>query len=246
MIAASENTCRDQLIIENLHLVRLLAANLRRSLSVHTELDDLTHAGTMGLIEAATKYRAEMEVPFAVYAKHRIRGAILDSLRRIDWATRDARKTYKQIHSVSRDLSLKLQRTPTQAEVAEAMGVDEQRWQAMMRDFHTLSAAATQQSSSEYEDSPAREIPANAAHTPDSVYFRTELRAKLDSAMGSLPRRHREVVTLYYERDMTMKEIGGVLGVNESRVSQMHKAALAKMHIYLDGSGIASAAALCA
>jgi RNA polymerase sigma factor FliA len=245
MSTAQDTARRDELIIGNLHLVQIIASHVRRSLSVHTEMDDLVHAGTMGLFDAATKYREDREVAFPVYAKHRIRGAILDSLRQIDWASRDARKTYKQMQSVARDLSLKLQRSPTQAEIAEAMGIDEHRWQTLMIDFRSLGLSASRQSSSNNEELPTREVPATAEYAPDSAFFLAEMRATLNSALGCLPERYQKVVKLYYDEDMTMKEIGNLLGVNESRVSQIHKAALAKMQIHLGVSGIACTAALC-
>jgi RNA polymerase sigma factor FliA len=103
---AKANTAkRDELIIGHLHLVTAVAAHVRRSVSVHIELDDLVHAGTIGFFDAASKYRAEKEVAFSTYAKHRIRGAILDSLRQLDWASRDMRKRYKQVEAVTRELT---------------------------------------------------------------------------------------------------------------------------------------------
>ena len=237
---------RDDLILENMHLVRNIASSVQRSLSVHTEIDDLIHAGTMGLFEAATKYQDGKEVPFAVYAKHRIRGAILDGLRQIDWASRDARKHYKQMQQVTRDLACRLQRTPTQDEVAEGMGLDQKRWQALMIDFRTLGLCASRQAqASDSEDKVAREVPSPVTDGPDHVFGRTELRQNLSAAMSCLPDRHQQVVTLYYDRDMTMREIGTMLGVNESRVSQIHKSALARMQTFLSGQGISSSAALC-
>lgn len=237
---------RDELTLEHMHLVRTIASSVQRSLSVHTEIDDLIHAGMMGLFEAATKYEESKEIPFAVYAKHRIRGAILDSLRQIDWASRDARKQYKQVQNVTRELTLRLQRTPTQAEVAEAMGLDERRWQTLMMDFRNIGLASFRQTErSNSEDAPAREVPANPASAPDAVFAHSQAREKLNRAMDTLPKRYQEVVKMYYDNDMTMKEIGTLLGVNESRVSQIHKAALAKMQVFLGGTGISSAAAFC-
>jgi RNA polymerase sigma factor for flagellar operon FliA len=125
------------------------------------------------------------------------------------------------------------------------MGLDERRWQTLMINFRSLGLSANRQSSAGNEDLPAREVPSAPAHAPDSTFFRTELRDKLNSALDCLPERYQQVVKLYYEDDMTMKEIGTVLGVNESRVSQIHKAALAKMHMYFGGAGIGSTAAFC-
>jgi len=239
------NAKRDELILEHFSLVHAIASNVRKSLGVHVELDDLVHAGTMGLFDAATKYQESKEVPFAVYAKHRIRGAILDSLRQVDWASRDARKQYKQMDAVTRDLTAKLQRTPTQAEVAEAMGLETRRWQTLMMDFGTFGMAAARQRMAGREDEPAKEVPCGKESHPDEVLAKTQLRRELSSAMKHLPERYQEVVQLYYHGEMTMKEIGAKLGVNESRVSQMHKCALAKMQVFLGSNGISSAAALC-
>jgi RNA polymerase sigma factor for flagellar operon FliA len=240
----SENAQRDELIVEHLHLVHAIANSVQRSLGVHIELDDLVHAGTMGLFDAATKYRDDKEVAFGSYAKHRIRGAILDGLRQLDWASRDARRQYKQLQAVTRNLSTQLQRTPTQAEIMEAMGLNEERWNTLMMNVRTLNLAASRETSQESEDRPARELPSKPADCPDHTFARKELRTRLNSAMSCLPERHQQVVKLYYEGDMTMKEIGLMLGVNESRVSQIHKSALVKMQTVLGGAGILSVAAL--
>ncbi len=197
----------------------------------------------MGLFDAATKYRDDKEVVFPTYAKHRIRGAILDSLRQQDWASRDLRKRYKQMEATTLELTTKLGRTPTEKEVAEAMGLNSRRWQALMVDFRSLNAAATQSHPYEGEEQLAPEIPATPAQSPDRLFARSELRGKLSSAMKTLPERYQQVVTMYYENDLTMKEIGSRLGVNESRVSQIHKGALERMQVALGSAGICSAAA---
>lgn len=240
----SESSDRDALILEHLHLVSAIAAHVQRSLPVHVELDDLIHAGTIGLVDAAAKFQTEKHVAFPAYAKHRIRGAILDSLRQLDWASRDLRKRYKQVESLKKELSVQLQREPSDAEIAEAMGLDTRRWQALMVDFRSLAAAAVQ-TRTDRDDQPAPEMPASPAHCPDQALVRSQLRSRLHSAMETLPPRYQQVVEMYYERDLTMKEIGNALGVNESRVSQIHKSALARMQAALQSSGISSAAAFC-
>jgi len=231
---------RDQLILEHLPLVSAIAAHVQKSLPVHIELGDLVHAGTMGLFDAATKYRDDKEVAFRTYAKHRIRGAILDSLRQQDWASRDLRKRYRQVEAVRSDLSAKLHREPSEAEMAEAMGLTLRRWQSLMVDFRSLGLAASQLQASEREDGYIPEAAAGPANAPDKVFAREELKAKLLVAMKTLPERYKQVVELYYVRDLTMKEIGGVLGVNESRVSQIHKSALERMQLVLRDGGIQS------
>lgn len=238
--ASQSHSRRDQLILDHMPLVTAIAAHIQKSVPVHIELDDLIHAGVMGLFDAATKYRDDREVAFPTYAKHRIRGAILDSLRQQDWASRDLRKRYKQMETVTRELTIKLQRAPLEAEIAAVMGLSPRRWQALMVDFRSLGAAAVQQHPNDREEHLPPEAASAPTLAPDQVFARSELRDKLEIAIKTLPERYQRVVKLYYERDLTMKEIGGLLGVNESRVSQIHKAALERMQNALNGSGIKS------
>jgi RNA polymerase sigma factor FliA len=239
----TKNSGRDALIVEHLPLVTAIAAHVQRSIPVHTELDDLVHAGMMGLFNAATKFQSDKQVAFPTYAKHRIKGAIIDSLRQSDWASRDLRKRHKQMETLTRDLTAKLGRTPTQEELADAMGLSSQRWQSLMVDFRNLGLAAYRLRATDREDQPLNDTPGRPADRPDEVFARSEMRERLSSAMKTLPERYQQVVTLYYERDLTMKEIGGILGVNESRVSQIHQCALLRMQSSLGASGIQSSAA---
>lgn len=236
-------TERDRLVVEHLPLVKAIAGHIQKTVPVHIELDDLVHAGTMGLFDAATKYREDREVTFAIYAKHRIRGAILDSLRQMDWASRDLRKRQKQMEVITRELTAKLGRTPAEHEIAEAMGLTTRQWQCLMVDLRSIANAAAQHRMMDDQEQPAPELPASPADAPDRLCARAELRARLGSVLSSLPARQQQVMKLYYESDYTMREIGGMLGVNESRVSQIHKSALARMHSALQESGIHSAAA---
>lgn len=241
--AESDFTRRDELTIEHLSLVTAIAAHVQRSLPVHVELDDLIHSGTMGLIEAATKYQEGSETAFPAYAKHRIRGAILDGLRQGDWASRELRKRFKQVEAITRTLTARLNRAPSEAEIAAEMGLSSQRWQCLMVDFRSLGLAAAKAKSTEREDQPVREIPAAPSSCPGNSFAKSQLNEKLQKAMNVLPERYQQVVTLYYEGDLTLKEISKVLGINESRVCQIHKSALAKMQLALTGSGIHSVSA---
>jgi RNA polymerase sigma factor for flagellar operon FliA len=221
------------LILDHLPLVAAIAAHVQGSLPVHTELNDLVHAGVTGLCDAATKYQRNRQVAFPAYAKHRIRGAILDSLRQLDWASRDLRKRHKQFETAKSDLTRKLQRTPTQGELAAAMGFSSRRWQSLMVDFRNFESASTQLHGMQRENQIMSEPRSEQVDSPDEVFARSETRAKLNSLRETLPARYQHVVTLYYERDLTMKEIGGILGINESRVSQIHKRALQRMRTAL-------------
>src|SRR5260370_18883208 len=131
-------TKRDRVVLEHLPLVKAIAVRVNENLPVHVDLDDRVHAGILGLFDAATKYNPEKKVVFSSYAKHRIKGAILDSLRQLDWASRDLRRRHKQVEAATRDLAATLQRTPTEDEVAERMGVEMSRWRQMMVDLRSV------------------------------------------------------------------------------------------------------------
>ena len=180
---------------------------------------------------------------FQAYAKHRIKGAILDSLRQMDWASRDMRKRQKQVESVTRDLAAKLGRTPHESEVAGEMGLDLTRWRRVQIELRTVGpVSATPKPDDEREHQ--MEFASAPDSRPDRICEQRQLQTTLARAIGKLPERYQRVVFLYYTNDMTMKQIGDILGVNESRVSQIHKIALKKMATVLEGEGIRSSTAL--
>jgi len=233
---------RDQIVLDNLSLVKAIAIRVHESLPVHVELDDLVHAGVMGLFDAVEKFDAAKNVEFRSYAKHRIKGAILDSLRQLDWASRDMRKRQKHIDSVTRDLATKLGRTPSEAEVAQEMGVGIERWQRMVSELRTTGLVSGTAHGDDERDR-IQEFADTAEMQPDRVCAGRQLHTTLARAMQHLPVRYQKVVFLYYTKELTMKEIGDIMGVNESRVSQIHKVALKKMATALQCQGIRSAEA---
>ncbi len=234
---------RDRVVLEHLPLVKAIAVRVHENLPVHVDLDDLVHAGILGLFDAANKFNPDKQVVFSSYAKHRIKGAILDSLRQLDWASRDMRRRHKQVEAATRDLASTLQRAPTESEVAEKLGMDVERWRNMMLDLRNVGLISASTRSNESEDLPAPDFPSKPETQPDSICAREQLKHVLGDAMKTLPERYQKVVLLYYTNEMTMKEIGGVLGINESRVSQIHKSALEKMMAVLQANGITSSQA---
>jgi len=234
---------RDQIVLEHLPLVKAIAIRVHENLPVHVDLDDLIHAGVMGLFDAVEKYDAAKNVAFHSYAKHRIKGAILDSLRQLDWASRDLRRRQKQVEAITRDLSSQLGRAPQENEVAERMGVGMERWRRMQMELRTIGLVSATPSGEGDRDR-TQEFAATDDYQPDRMCERRQMQVKLAQAIGSLPERYQKVVHLYYTNDLTMKEIGQVLGVNESRVSQIHKTALKRMAGVLESEGIRSAASL--
>jgi RNA polymerase sigma factor FliA len=234
---------RDHVVLEHLPLARAIAVRVHENLPVHVDLDDLVHAGVLGLFDAVEKFQPEKNVAFSSYAKHRIKGAILDSLRQQDWASRDLRRRHKQLEAATRELAAVLQRDPTEAEVAERMGVSVIRWRQMFSELGQTGLVATPARRSGQEESPIPDFPASPDTQPDNMCAREQLSEHLRDAMKALPERYQKVVHLYYSRDMTMREIGGLMGINESRVSQIHKSALEKMATALQSAGIESSGA---
>ena len=239
----NKNATRDRIVLEHLPLVKAIAVRVHENLPVHVDLDDLVHAGVLGLFDAAGKFNPDKQVAFSSYAKHRIKGAILDSLRQLDWASRDLRRRHKQVEAATRDLAATLQRTPTEAEIAEKLGVDVERWRQMMLDLRSVGLISASARAADHDELPAPDFPSKPETQPDNMCAHEQMKFVLTTAMKALPERYQKVVMLYYTNEMTMKEIGGILGINESRVSQIHKSALEKMQVVLHASGIHSSLA---
>ncbi len=245
MKARSVSNCRrrmpdvQRLAEEHVGLVKIIAAAICSKLPSYVELDELIQAGSLGLLDAAGKYDAAKGVPFEMYAKYRIRGAILDSLREVDCVSRDTRNHQKEIERVTQELAGKLRRMPTDDEVAAAMGVSAGRFAKLKVQ---VNAGSTRRDGVVTVETVNHEPADDPWHQPDNVCARAKLRELIDAAMRSLPERSRAIVQLYYRGDLTMREIGSRLGVNESRISQLHKRALEILGRTLRAMGIQSSA----
>lgn len=233
---------RGELIADSMAMVKAIAVRIHETLPDCVDLDDLINNGVIGLMQAVEKFEPAMKVPFSSYAKHRIRGAILDSLRDLDWASRDMRKRQKQVDAATRELAATLLRNPTDVELAQKLGVSEERWRSMRIDLKNVGLFSASSRSDANSDLPTPEFASNPKTYPDAICIHEQLRIVLQAALEILPPRYRKVITLYYNADMNMKEIAAVLGVNESRVSQMHKAAMEKLHHHLSNNKLTYAA----
>ena len=159
-VPAFDATERDRLVLQHLPLVRAIAVRVYENLPVHVELDDLVHAGIMGLFDAAVKYDGSKQVTFQGYAKHRIKGAILDSLRDMDWASRDLRKRHKRLEEVTRELAAVMERNPTEQEIAEKMGMDVERWRQVAIELRMVGLLSASSRAPEDENKSVPEFPA--------------------------------------------------------------------------------------
>ena len=221
---------RDRVVLEHLPLVKAIAVRVHENLPVHVDLDDLVHAGILGLFDAASKFNPEKQVVFSSYAKHRIKGAILDSLRQLDWASRDMRRRHKQVEAATRELAAdaaaQSDRTGSGPEAGHGRGTlaHHDARPAQRRSDLGLHARQRKRRSS-------RSRFPEQARNPSRFHLRARATAQRagrrhEDAAGALPESGSRCTT---PNEMTMKEIGGILGINESRVSQIHKAALEKM-----------------
>lgn len=235
---------RNRLVEQYLPLVKLIALRIREKLPVHVELDDLISDGTLGLMDAAGKYDPNKNDNFSSYAKFRIHGAIMDSLRQIDPASRDMRRKQKKVEKTRRDLEIKLGGQPTEEQIATEMGVTLEKYRELARDAVTLPSHVSANISSRKGDGEeySRDLPDPRLKTNIFENIKSESTKKvLAEALATLSPRYQQVIKLYYDSDEhTMKEIGKELDVNESRVSQIHKSALEKLNTALQERGINS------
>ena len=240
---SNEHSRRDALVLNHLSLVSAIATRIRQSMSVHLDPDDLFHSGVMGLFDAAERFDATKEISFGAYAKFRIRGAMLDSLRDLDSATRDVRRRQKKMDEVVDMLTAKLRRVPSEIEIAEAMGLSLSRWRQLQVDISNVNSVATQNLKRDFEITNYEDEPVCSKQShPDVLFAKAEANRYLKAALAELPARYREVMVLYYENELTMKEIGLRLGIIESRVCQIHSAALGRLHTQLSAIGVRAVA----
>lgn len=238
MIAKVDLPERNRLLLEQLPSVRYIARRIHDRLPPSVALGDLVHAGVLGLIDALSKYDPSKNVQLKSYAKFRIRGAILDSLRELDWSPRDLRKKARRIEQADCKLKAEWGRAATEPELAAEMGMDLEEFYRLLRDLRGLSLGSLQ--TEHGEDRPEQNVVRNLSNTaeddPFHLCLRSEMKALLARCIGGLPGKERQVLALYYFEERTMKEIGAVLGVGESRVSQIHSVALIRIKTQVKGA----------
>ncbi len=225
---------RDRLLVEHLPTVRFVARRIHERLPQHVEIDDLVSAGIVGLIDAFSKFDRNKQVQFKSYAQFRIRGAILDSLRTLDWSPRELRRKGRAIEETIRTLTQQLGRAPSEAEVAGGMELSLNSFQQLLGELKGLEIGSLNLERN--EDSGDDELAYIPGAPEDDPLFRClkgELKQHLVDAIEALPDKERMVLTLYYYEELTMKEIGLALGVVESRVSQIHSAAVVRLRVAL-------------
>ena len=233
---------QERVLLEHLPIVRFLARRIHERLPHHVDIEDLVSAGVVGLMDAFQKFDPEKKVQFRSYAQFRIRGAILDSLRMLDWSPRDLRRKGRAVEAAVRTLTVQLGRAPGEAEIAAEMGLSLEEYQQLVGDLKGLEIGTLH--AERNEDSGDEEmayVPGRPEEDPLFRCLRSEMEDRLAEAISNLPERERLVMTLYYYEEMTMREIGLALGVVESRVSQVHASAVGHLRAALRDLGDRSA-----
>jgi len=218
---------QERILLEHLPIVRFLARRIHERLPQHVDIEDLVSAGVVGLMDAFSKFDSTKNVQFRSYAQFRIRGAILDSLRTLDWSPRELRRKGRAVEEAIRALTARLGHAPNEAEVAEEMALGLDDYQQLLGDLKGLEIGTLHMERN--EDSGEEElayVPGRPEEDPLFRCLRGELEERLADAIAHLPDRERLVMSLYYYEEMTMREIGLALGVVESRVSQVHASAV--------------------
>ena len=224
---------REKLLVDMLPLVKRVALRIRKRLPAHVELDDLFSDGVLGLVDAVTKFDASKRVRLETYARHRIRGSILDGLRVADPASRDLRRKNQRIQKLHHKLEVKLGRPVTDEEMAAVQGMNLAQWHRELNDIQSAGLDCGTRFLSAGPSSIQRSVePAFlAGDDPDpfDLCYRNEQREILARALSSLRERDRQIVTLYHKQGLTMRQVAELMSVDESRISQLHAAALVRL-----------------
>ncbi len=233
---------REQIIVLYAPLVKVVAGRLCMYLGNNVEYDELVSCGVFGLIDAIDKYDYSKEVKFETYASLRIRGSILDTIRKMDWIPRTVRQKQKKIDEAMKNVEMRTGKSATDEEIAEELGIPPEElldWQSKLKVTNVVSLNEFVEQGNE----PAMDARSNSHfEQPEESISKAELKQKLEESLALLTEKEQKVILLYYYEEMTLKEISRVLEVSESRVSQLHTKALLKMRStmgeYMDILGV--------
>ena len=241
-----DEKARERLVLAYAPLVKYVAGRMSSGLPSHVEESDLISYGLLGLISAIERFEPEREIKFETFAVTRIKGSIIDELRSLDWVPRSVRTKAREIEKANAKLEHRLHRAPTDQEMAKELGVEIEDFQDSLVRISNSSVVAldelwTVSDSSGDQVSLLDTIQDPQASDPATEMDTTEMKDRLADAIARLPEREKLVVALYYYENLTLREIGEVLGVTESRVSQLHTKAVLRLKSRLQGDPLADA-----
>jgi len=223
---------RERLILEHLPQVRLIARRIQERLPENIALEDLVSTGVIGLISAIDNFDPAHNVKLKTYAEYKIRGAILDSLRGLDWAPRQKRRQAKQIEAAVAAAEQRLQRCPTEEEIAQELAVSLEEYRSWLVEIRGLNLASLECAGTESKDM-LQYIPDEGGHQPSALLERAELERLLAEGIEGIPAIERKVLGLYYQEELTLREIAQIVQLHESRISQLKSQAILRLRSYL-------------
>jgi RNA polymerase sigma factor FliA len=225
---------REQLILEHMGQVRLIARRIRERLPVSVSLEDLISTGTLGLIAAIDRYDPKLDVKLRTYAEYKIRGAILDSLRDLDWAPRQQRRRAKLIEGAIGALEQQLHRTPHEEEIAGHLGITVGEYHEWLSDLPSTTLGSLENAGTDGEGRDLLQYVADSGQPwPSQILERAELRRLLAGAIEKMPTIERTVLSLYYYEELTLREVAGTLNLHESRISQLKSQAILRLRSFM-------------
>lgn len=230
MYTASGRLSDEALIEDYLPAVRRQALSLKVRLPESIELDDLIQAGFVGLLDALSRYDHSTGVAFGAFANQRIRGAMIDELRSRDWLPRSVRRNARVMEEAIRNLEQRFRRPPEEREIAAEMGMKLEDYRQLLSDTNNGYILGLEELEEESGDLPATD---SAESSPIDNILEGENRALVAAAIDSLPEREKQLLALYYQEELNLKEIGLVFGVSESRVCQLHSQAIKRLRVKL-------------
>ncbi|HEX6584905.1 MAG TPA: RNA polymerase sigma factor WhiG [Thermoleophilaceae bacterium] len=241
--ASGSDRAREQLVVAYSPLVKYVAGRMSSGLPAHVEEADLISYGLIGLINAIERFDPEREIKFETYAITRIKGAIIDELRALDWVPRSVRARAREIERVHGKLEHRLHRTPTDEEMARELGITVEEFQESLMKISNSTVVALDELWAVSDSSGDSVSLLDTLHDPDApdpqdLLDASELKDRLADAISALPEREKLVIALYYYENLTLREIGEVLGVTESRISQLHTKAVLRLKSRLQGDNL--------
>jgi len=233
-------TLKEEIVLEHTPLIRYIVNRIAVRLPSHIDLDDLHNTGVIGLMDAIEKYDPEKNCKFKTYAEFRIKGAILDQLRSLDWVPRSVRQKSRKLEKAYGEVEQRLGRSASEEEVADSLGLEIDKFHALMNQVRGISLVNLEEIRGTNSDGDRAGTFADIiedvhSENPFASLKLTETKHVVSDTIGSLPEKERLVISLYYYEDLNMKEIGNILGITESRVCQIHTKAVMRLRSKLKG-----------
>ena len=225
---------REQLILEHLAQVRLIARRIHERLPENVSLDDLISTGVVGLIAAVDNFDPAHGVQLKTYAEHKIRGAILDSLRELDWAPKNKRRRAKQFEAVIAMLEQRLGRAPAEEEIAAELKISLEEYQQQLYEIRGLTIGSFEFANEDQEGDLLNYIPDSEDNLPSTTLERAELERLLAQAIEQMPPMERTVLSLYYHEEATLREIAEIMKMHLSRIAQLKSQGILRLRTYME------------